>query len=118
MKQAAPLILAVGLALGLTGCTTVSGPAALGDATDDTLKHDLVQGVTTMDDVRKDFGDPQFVDLRDNGDTEWAYIYRKNDAFAGYKAMFGGAAATAGETRLTVDFDKAKKVRRYALSHD
>lgn len=118
MKQAIPLILAAGLALGVAGCSSVSGPAALGDATDVSLKHDLVPGVTTMDDVKKEFGDPPFVDLRDNGDTEWAYIYRKSDALAGYKAMFGGSPVTAGETRLTLDFDSAKKLKRYALTHD
>ena len=89
MKQAVPLILVAGLALGVAGCSTVSGPPALGEATDTSLNHDLVPGVTTMGDVKKEFGDPQFVDLRDNGDTEWAYIYRKSDALAGYKAMFG-----------------------------
>ena len=118
MKRTIPLILVAGLAFGLSGCTTVSGPQALGDATQDSLKHDLIPGVTTSEDVKKEFGEPLFADLRDNGDTEWAYIYRKSDALAGYKAMFGGQAATAGETRLTVDFDKHMKVKRYALTHD
>ena len=117
MRQLITLLVALSLALAVSGCSTVSGPQALGDATPDSLSQDLITGKTTLDDVRKEFGEPTFVDLRDNGDTQWAYIYRKSDFLAGYKAMLGGQA-TAGETRLTVDFDKDKKVRRYALTHD
>ena len=81
------IILAVLVAVGLSGCAQSSGNANINDS----AKVASIQvGKSTKDDVRQVLGAPQYDEPDSNGDSVWTYQHIKTDANP-FGVLLGGS---------------------------
>jgi len=110
----------------LTACGTVGGNSAIENATTQSLSQSLKAGVTTTDDVKKLFGNPDYVDDSSDGSTYWSYgggRNRQKRAIASlanipYLSTLDDVNAASGAKRksLSLHFSSNKRLRSYSLT--
>lgn len=110
----------------LTACGTVGGNSSIENATTQSLSQSLKAGVTTTDDVKKLFGNPDYVDDSSDGSTYWSYGGRRNKqkraiaslANIPYLSTLDDVNAASGAKRksLSLHFNSNKRLRSYSLT--
>lgn len=116
MNKVSYACLALVFALCISACTTVTGPAALADASETSLKSQLISGVTTTDDVTRMYGHAAVVNVQLNGQIVWHYVYAKvhNDPFTSYEAMVGKTSSNTSKA-LDILFSAKGVLVSYSL---
>jgi hypothetical protein len=110
----------------LTACGTVGGNSSIENATTQSLSQSLKTGVTTTDDVKRLFGNPDYVKDSNDGSAYWNYGGGRNsqkNAIAGlagipYLSKLDDINTASGAKRksLSLYFNSNKKLRSYSLS--
>ena len=112
------LLLASAAALALAGCAS-SGNRVLKDETQASVQQKIVEGTSTKDDVKADFGAPMSISFTDGGAEIWQYDFEKvrYDAIS-YIPIVGALARSATGTRkeLAIMFDRNDVVQRVSLT--
>ncbi|QMI49741.1 outer membrane protein assembly factor BamE [Burkholderia sp. MBR-1] len=110
--------LIVVLAVVATGCAS-TGNQQLKGATRDQINHQIVQGKTTKDDVRRMYGDPMAVRFTEAGHEMWGYGFSKATptvtSFVPVVALFSRGADVERRTLLVL-FDERGVVEKVAFS--
>jgi outer membrane protein assembly factor BamE (lipoprotein component of BamABCDE complex) len=109
------VILAV--AILISGCSS-SGSEKARTATIDSVGAQVTKGVTTKDQVKALYGEPDDINPNDSGDEEWKYVYSRTTVTAAtfipvVNLFSRGARADKNEVIFT--FDKKGVVQAYTV---
>jgi len=110
---------AVGLSSALLGGCASSGNESIADASQETVRAQLVKGRTTQAQVRQLYGDPMKTSYTDSGNESWEYefsrMHSKPTNFIPYvNIVYSGAEGD--KKSLVIFFDRSKVVQQYTIS--
>ena len=112
------LILIIAIAALVAGCATVGNQSLIGE-TPQMAEQKITKDVTTKQEVRSLYGDPEDVDFTDSGLEQWRYILRhvKNDAknFIPFYGMFA-SKLHINKKQLVVLFNDDGVVKNFTMS--
>ncbi|WP_337313374.1 hypothetical protein [Variovorax sp. CCNWLW235] len=110
----------------ITACGTVGGNSSIESATTQSLSQSLKTGVTTTDDVKRLFGNPDYVKDSNDGSAYWSYGGGRNSqkraiaslASIPYLSTIDDINTASGAKRksLSLYFNSNKKLTSYSLS--
>ena len=108
------------LALLLLGCTTSEQPAQKSNLTAGMVKKQIIEGVTTQNDILQIFGAPNIITRNKSGREVWTYdtISVEKSAEEGYWSVIVAGAAggrSSASTRtfiLMITFDDNEVVKQ------
>lgn len=107
----------IGLILG--GCAAKTGHTFLEDMPDSEAAHVLVAHVTTKEQVKGRFGDPEEIDIESNGGEKWTYSFKRSEAKGvNYVPIINSFYRGTNDTikRLKILFTPQGRVEKYAFS--
>jgi outer membrane protein assembly factor BamE (lipoprotein component of BamABCDE complex) len=113
------ILVAVGLSSALLGGCASSGNESIADASQETVRAQLVKGRTTQAQVRQLYGDPIKTSYTDSGNESWEYefsrMHSKPTNFIPYvNIVYSGAEGD--KKSLVIFFDRSKVVQQYTIS--
>lgn len=106
-------------ALMFSGCALKSGNDALGKMDKTQVSNGIKKGKSTKEDVKAIFGDPEQVDLDNNGNEKWTYSYdHRDDKLINYIPYANSLAGGTNDKKkmLVILFSSHGVVKNYALS--
>ena len=116
------IIIILGLALTLSGCGS-TGNESIKNASEAQVKKQIIEGVTTKDQVQAMFGSPIKTSYTDNGSLIWTYQFDNTTAFThetvGSIILTWGLAGTKSKgtrNELVVLFDENNVVIKFNMS--
>ncbi|BCI68206.1 outer membrane protein assembly factor BamE domain-containing protein [Acetobacter aceti] len=105
------------VALLLAGCAS-SGNESIKNETSETLQTKIIDGVTTKEQVKSQFGDPLETSFTDSGHEIWKYVFAKTQQngtnFIPYYGAFSSGSHGKAKS-LTIIFND-DKVWHHTLS--
>jgi len=117
------IIIILGLALTLSGCGS-TGNESIKNASEAQVKKQIIEGVTTKDQVQAMFGSPIKTSYTDNGSLIWTYQFDNTTAFTpetvGSIIFTWGLAGTKSKgtrNELVVLFDENNVVKKFNMSN-
>jgi outer membrane protein assembly factor BamE (lipoprotein component of BamABCDE complex) len=113
------IFVAVGISSALLGGCASSGNESIADASQETVRAQLVKGRTTQAQVRELFGDPMKTSYTDSGNESWEYefsrMHSKPTNFIPYvNIVYSGAEGD--KKSLVIFFNRSKVVQQYTIS--
>tara|TARA_B110000503_G_scaffold113266_1_gene170001 strand:- start:84 stop:482 length:399 start_codon:yes stop_codon:yes gene_type:complete len=117
------LIILIGFTLILSGCTG-AGNESIKNATESQVKKQIIEGVTTKDQIQAMFGSPIKTSYTGNGSLIWTYQFDDTTALTpetiGSVLFTWGLAGTKTKgtrNELVVLFDENNLVKKFNMSN-
>jgi len=105
------------VALSIAGCAS-TGNQNVKAATQESVKAQLKEGVTTKEEVRKMLGEPTSVSFTDSGNEIWTFKYSEAQSHASnfipIVSLFSSGADVKNK-EVVVLFDKDSKITKYTM---
>ena len=105
------------VALSLVGCAS-TGNQNVKAATQESVRAQLKEGVTTKDEVRKMLGEPSSVSFTDSGNEIWTFKYSEAQSHASNFIPIVGLFSSGADVKnkeVIVLFDKDGKITKYTM---